>query len=226
MASNDKPSNVTQLHTEAEQSELAPAAAAETARPDTKDFSSLWIDPGLGDVLARPNVLSIEVGKPKDFFRVCPSLAYRRTAEVLVYKKDGIIETPIYLVDKSMSGLIDKARKLVIVTTIYRDGTVRLWPIPSPNPGEKDNAAWSTARMAAKLAMDHWVSLVWKARSYATRQALEGYAPEPDWNAVPPYEDLIALGFGNDGIIRNKSHHIYTEQIGAPSKSDDDVGDL
>jgi len=132
----------------------------------------------------------------------------------------------IYLVDKPMSGLIDKARKSVIVTTIYRDGTVRLWPIPSPNPGEKDNAAWSTARMAAKLAMDHWVSLVWKARSYATRQALEGYAPEPDWSAVPPFEDLITLAFGNDGIIRNKTHHIYTEQIGAPSKSDDDAGDL
>jgi hypothetical protein len=132
----------------------------------------------------------------------------------------------IYLVDKPMSGLIDKARKSVIVTTIYRDGTVRLWPIPSPNPGEKDNQAWSTARMAAKLAMDHWVSLVWKARSYATRQALEGYAPEPDWSAVPPFEDLITLAFGNDGIIRNKTHHIYTEQIGAPSKSDDDAGDL
>ena len=56
-----------------------------------------------------------------------------------------------------------------------------------------------------------------------TREAQPGYAPDPDWSKVPPWDELVTLGFGAHGIIRDKDHPIYHEQIGAaPNKKPTD----
>ena len=60
-----------------------------------------------------------------------------------------------------------------------------------------------------------------------TRDAQEGYAPDPDISKLPSFDELVKIAFGADGIIRDTKHPIYKDLFGAaPSKSkrDDDDG--
>lgn len=47
-----------------------------------------------------------------------------------------------------------------------------------------------------------------------TRDAQPGYAPDPDFSKLPPFNELVRLAFGEQGIIRDKSHPIYRELYG------------
>jgi hypothetical protein len=123
-------------------------------------------------------------------------------------------------------GRITEARTCVIVPCVYRDGSPRLWPLMFPRPGEKDIPAWTSARRAVRVATDKWVKLVSVGRSYLTRDALPGYAPDPDWSKLPSYNDMVKLAVGVHGIIRDTNHPIYRELMGAPPTADDggDIG--
>ena len=201
-----------------------------TTKPpeDALDIDSLWLDPALGDGLINVHYHNIPVDKPKNFFRVNPDPAYRRLTEIYVHKVEDQIEEQTYIVDKSMRGVIDEVRRATLVTVVYRDGSPRLWPLKQPKEGDKDIEAWSSARSAAKTAQTRWVKLVWKKGRYVTRDALPGYAPEPEWDKLPPYMDLVRLGFGEHCIIRTRDHPIARALLGAapaPEQGDDD-GDL
>jgi hypothetical protein len=191
---------------------------------DARDIESLWDDPRLGDGLTDINLHSVPVDKPKDFFRVHPGPSYRRRAEVYVHKVEGEIDTSYYVLGPKMKGRLEEARPCILVTCIYRDGSPRIWPIMLPRDGEKDNAAWSSARKAARTAMDKWVKLVWVKRAYLTRDAQPGYSPEPDWTKLPPFNDLAAAGLGSHGIMEDTNHPIYRALLGAP-KIDNDNDD-
>jgi hypothetical protein len=105
------------------------------------DFAALWKDPGLGDGITTNSIHTIPVGKPKDFFRTHPHEAYRRQTEIYVHKQEGAIDEQTYIVAPSMWGRIPEAQPATLVTVIYRDGSVRLWPIKHPRDGDKDNDA-------------------------------------------------------------------------------------
>jgi hypothetical protein len=190
---------------------------------DAEDIASLWLDPKLGDALVDVHFQSIPVGKPKDFFRVCLDPAWRRVCGIYTKKVEGQIEEEQFLIAPNMIGRVDEFQRCTLVTVIYRDGSLRLWPLKIPGEDGKDNDAWRTARSAAKEAMDKWVKLVWKKGGYLTRAAQPGYAPEPDWSKVPPFDDLVKLAFGTHGIIRSEDHHIARDLIGAaPAKQGSD----
>jgi hypothetical protein len=191
---------------------------------DAKDFDTLWQDPGLGDGIVDVNYHSIPVGKPKDFFRTHPDPLYRRRTEIYTHKPEGAIDEQHFIVAPSMRGMIPEARPCTLACVIYRDGSLRLWPIKFPKEGERDNDAWTTARNAAKAGLTRWVKLVWVRRAYQTRDAQPGYAPDPDVSKIPPYNDLVRLALGENGVIRNTSHYIYRELFGIPKapESDDD----
>jgi hypothetical protein len=194
---------------------------------DAKDFESLWLDPKLGDGIVNVTQHEIPVDKPRDFFRVHPDQNYRRLAEVYTHRPEGAIDTEHYILAPAMRGRIEEARPCTITTVIYRDGNVRLWPLKLPKEGERDNDAWISARRAARRGMEVWVRLVWSRRAYKTREALPGYAPDPDYSKLPPFDDLIKLAFGEHGIIRDTEHPIYRELFGDGSKkADDDDEDL
>ena len=56
-----------------------------------------------------------------------------------------------------------------------------------------------------------------------TRSALEGYAGEPDWEKLPPFDRLVELGFGAHGVIRDEAHAAYRDHVlGAAKKPSDD----
>jgi hypothetical protein len=207
--------------------EGATSAEPKTTTPsDAKDFDTLWQDPGLGDGIVDMSYHNIPVGKPKDFFRTHPDSNYRRRTEIYTHKPEGAIDEQHFIVAPSMRGMIPEARPCTLICVIYRDGSLRLWPIKFPRDGERDNEAWTTARNAAKAALTRWVKLVWVRRAYQTRDAQPGYAPEPDVSKIPPFNELVRLSFGENGVIRTTSHYIYRELFGIPKVavegSDDD----
>ena len=190
---------------------------------DALDIESLWLDPSLGDGLVDVHYHDIPVGKPRDFFRVNPDPAYRRMTEIYVHKTEDQIEEQTYIISKPMQGAIEEARRCTLVTVVYRNGSPRLWALKLPKNGERDNEAWVSARSAAKTAMEKWVKLIWNNRSYTTRDAQSGYAPEPDWSKLPPFDELVRLAFGEHGVIRDNKHRIVLDLFGAaPTKGDDD----
>jgi hypothetical protein len=195
---------------------------------DAADFGDLWLDPALGDGIVDVRPHNVPIGKPKDFFRVVPDSAYRRRTEAITIKPEGVIDEQHYIVAKPMRGRIEEARPCTLVTCIYRDGSLRLWPIALPKDGERDNEAWMSARAAAKIGMERWVKIVWVRRAYQTREAQPGYAPEPDYSKLPAFDDLVGLAYGATGVIRDTKHPVYRDLMGsAPVAGDaDDDADL
>jgi hypothetical protein len=190
---------------------------------DASDLSDLWFDPALGDGLTDTSFDRIPVNKPKDFFRIHPSPDYRRQTEVYTHKPEGQIEEQHFIVAKPMRGRIEEARPATVVVCIYRDGSLRLWPLKRAKPSEKDNDVWKSARAAAREALTKWVRLVWVRRVYEWRVAQPGYAPDPDWSKLPSFDQLILHALGEHGVIRDANHPIYRMLIGeAPDKVDDD----
>jgi hypothetical protein len=191
---------------------------------DAADIEALWLDPGLGDGITDTHQDKIPIGKPRNFFRVHPDKQFRRRTEIYVHKPEDAIEPEYYIIAPAMRGQLLEARFCVIVPCIYRDGNLRLWPIPFPRAGEKDNSAWSSGRRAAREAIDKWIRLLWAGKSYQWREAEKGYAPDPDWNKVPSLNDMLKLAVGANGIIRDKSHPIYRDLMGAAAKKAADAG--
>ena len=191
---------------------------------DALDIEALWLDPGLGDDITDTHWHKIPIGKPRNFFRAHPDKSFRRKTEIYVHKPEDAIEEQYYILAPAMRGLIQEARPCVIVPCIYRDGSPRLWPIMFPRAGEKDNTAWISARKAAREAIDMWVRLVWVGRSYVTRPAEPGYAPDPDWSKLPSLNEMLELALSADGIMYNKNHPIYRDLMGAPERKATDAG--
>jgi hypothetical protein len=191
---------------------------------DALDLDSLWLDPSLGDGLVDTHHHSCLIGKPKNFFRVNPDPAYRRRTEIYVHKVDGVIDEQYFIMGPKMRGRFEEATPCTLVTTIYRDGTLRLWALKLPKGGGHDNQAWITARSSARTGMDKWVKLVWVGGAYQTRDAQSGYAPDPDWSKAPSFDDLIRLAFGGHGIIHDENHPIARDLLGAKPKGEDDDG--
>ena len=181
---------------------------------DALDIEALWVDPALGDALTDTSWHGIPVDKPKDFFRVHPDTSYRRRTEIYAHKTEGQIDTAFYILAPSMRGRLLEARPCMLVTCVYRDGSPRIWPLMFPREDEKDNTAWTSARKAARDAITKWVKLVWASRAYATRDARPGYAPDPDWSKLPPFNDLVASAFGQHGVIRDEMHPVCRDLMG------------
>jgi hypothetical protein len=193
---------------------------------DALDLAELWLDPALADGLVDERFHEAPIGRPKSYFRVNPDPAYRQLTEIYVHKVEGQIDEQYFIIAAPMRGCIEEAQRCTLVTCIDRDGSPRLWPLKLPKDGERDNEAWTSARKAARNAMDKWVKLIWQKRAYKTREAHPGYAPDPDWSKLPPYGELVRLAFGEHGIIRDGTHPIVRELFGAPPKKPNDDDDL
>jgi hypothetical protein len=197
-------------------------AKAKAYKPpaDAADLSGLFVDTEQGDPLTETIIHAIAVDKPKDFFRVHPDPSYRRRCYVYTLKIEGQVEEHNYIVAEPMRDMVPEAKLCLVTTCIYRNGTLRLWLLKLPREGEKDQMAWSTARVAARDALTKWTKIVWVGSKYDTRSALEGYAPDPDVSKIPPFERLVELAFGTHGVIRDESHPVYREQILGAAKED------
>ena len=58
------------------------------------------------------------------------------------------------------------------------------------------------------------MKLLWKGRAFLTREAKPGYAPDPAWEKLPPFDELMIKAVGEKNIIRDSSHSMYRNLIG------------
>jgi len=135
-----------------------------------------------------------------------------------VHRPEGQIDTQIYAIAPDMRGKIIEARPCTLVAVVDRFGAPRIYPVPLPRDGEKDNDAWISARAIVRVAMKHWVRMIWDKRAYVERKAKPGYAPDPDWSKLPPFEELVRTAFGAHGIITDETHPIYRDLFGIPGE--------
>ena len=200
---------------------------AYTPPPDLSDIDALWIKTDQGDPLTTTVTLhKVPVGKPKDFFRTVPDKTYREKTEIYVHKPENTIDETTYIIGPTLRGQIAEAQPCLLICVVDRAGNPRLWPIKLPKDDGKDNAAWSTSRIA-RTGLTRWVRAVWGGTStgFAERCAEPGYAPDPDFSKLAPFNDLVRAGFGEHGIIRDRMHPIYRDLFGLADPVVSDEGD-
>jgi hypothetical protein len=192
---------------------------------DAVDIESLFESPSLGDDITETHRHDVPIGKPRDFFRTHPDKGYRQRTEIYTHKVEGVIEVSHFIIGPKLRGRLEEARPCVLVVVVDREGNPRLWAIPLPKDGEKDVEAWKSARWAAGKGIKKWIKILWSKRSYITREAKPGYAPDPDFSKLPAYFDLVKLAFGEAGIINDEDHYMWRELVGAAPerrKTDED----
>jgi hypothetical protein len=198
-----------------------------TPPPDAEDIAGLFDDPLLGDGLTDPDeLLSVPLGRPKSkFIRVHPDKDYRRRAHVYVNKVDGEYGEEYYIVDpKMLKHMREDVQPCVLVTYIDRAGNPGIWLLKLPRDDQKDCTAWQTARMAARKCIDIWGKPAWTGRAYKVRPAAAGYAADPDWSKLPPFEKLLSLALREGGVIRSPDHPAYRDTIGLPPEEEIESG--
>ena len=194
---------------------------------DVADIAGLYISSEQGDPLTTVTLHKIPVGKPRDFFRTVPDPSYRQRVEIYCHKSENTIDEQFYIIGPTLRGQIEEAQPCLLVTVVDRLGNPRLWPIKFPKDGGKDNVAWQTARIIARNAITGWVRAVWSGSGvgYAERKAEPGYASDPDFGRVPPFDDLVKSAFGAHNVIRDRSHPIYRDLFGIGQPADDTAAD-
>ena len=140
---------------------------------------------------------------------------------MLTVKSETAIDEQNFIIGPKMKGRFEEARPCTLVTVVYRDGTPRLWPIKLP----KDERAGqrSVGHRPARQREPQWSggsSSSGSKRAYQTRDAQPGYAPDPDFSKLPPFDELVKLAFGEarDHPRREASQSTATS-CGAPPKT-------
>jgi hypothetical protein len=184
---------------------------------DLAEIENLWTDPLRGDGITTQGILNIPVGKPPraDFIRAHPGDTHRRNSVCVVVKaKDGYDDTH-YLVTPELATKLELDGKPFVLTTLVdREGRLRIWPIRLPAEDERENPWWESGRKAVRRAMETWVRVIPSRGANATIEAEPGYAPDPDWSKVKPFNELVKIAFGEFGIIRDMDHPIVRELYG------------
>jgi hypothetical protein len=178
----------------------------------------LFLDPGLGDGITDCCHHTVPIGRPRDFFRAHPDQAYRRRAEIYVHKPEGQIDAQTYIIGPNMRGKILEARPCTLITTVDRFGAPRIYPVPLPREGERDNDAWISARAIVRTAMKYWVRMIWDKRAYVECKARPGYAPDPDLSKLPLFNELVRMAAGAHGMLYGEAHPIYRDLFGIPDE--------
>jgi hypothetical protein len=113
-----------------------------------------------------------------------------------------------YLVEPRLAvGLTREISFVTMAACINVGGSVFLWPIPAPENGRRQNSWHKTAREASKLALEQWVRMVpdMDVGCYAVYVGADDLATV-EWPKGKTFRDLLKLGFGDEGVIRDKNH--------------------
>ena len=170
---------------------------------------------GGGDGI-RKEFIHIRVGKPKNtvFFRAHTDPAYRQA--VYIIEDDQSMPKDNYLVVGDMvKALIEETKPKLLVLCVDRMGIPFLWVAP-PQAEDRFHRTnlWNfTALRALKLAETKWVRMKASIPEQAYNTYTSPSVEEPDWPELSMSE-LLKLGFGEERIIRNKSHPLVRRLSG------------
>lgn len=183
------------------------------APADPFNPENLRVSQDFADTVGVKKVLTtVPVCRPnkQSFFRVNSDPNYRIEVAALELKEDH--ET--YLVAPSLvAELSAEIRRVVLFTTIDRQGTLRLWPVALPGIDGRTNPWHQSALAAAELAMDSWIRLMpdLGLGAYQPYEAPVGL-PEPEW---PHYSfgELLKIAF-KDKFINSLDHPVIKKLKG------------
>jgi hypothetical protein len=170
--------------------------------PDPLDLTKLRLNPSFIETTKVKRVLRVLTGRPsnQDFFRVHPDESYRMLFGMVDLKEDG----EDYLVAPDLVPLLPlEVVHKVVYTTINRQGVLRLWSVRVP--GEGDHKAggtwWQSGHEAATMATSKWVRIR-ADRSLGAYDIMfaESEIPDPDWSAVPSFNELLVNAYGKRWI--------------------------
>ena len=141
---------------------------------------------------------------PQDFVRVHPEAAFRDAFAFIELKDDR----EHYLVMPSIAAEVaTEVVMKMLYTTINRQGTVSLWPVPLPTADGRVNEWHRSQQEAAERAIDRWIRV--KANmplgAYDIFEA-PGSIPDPVW-PEHSFQDLLRIGF-RDRIIQRLDHPV------------------
>jgi hypothetical protein len=197
---------------------------------DAVDLGDVYEDQGEQDDITNETGKVALISKPRGFFMVSPRAEYRRRLSVYTHSVEGKVGKMLYVVTKKMAKEMPEAQPCAIVVVVNRLLVPSLWPLKRLDDDGNDYDSWKQQRLIAKKSMTWWLRFVkWTGSGYLTREAPKGYAPIPDWDALPPFDELMARAVGPTGIIRDRDHPIYKDVMGLDQKvdsPDDDDDDL
>jgi hypothetical protein len=175
---------------------------------------NLRIDAASQGPVAKKLLTHVPVRKPhrQDFIRVHPDKNYRLTAAVIELKEDR----EFYLIEPRLRAELASEDALCeIFTVINRQGVVFLWPVRLPGPDGRVNHWHSTAKEAAELAMDKWISVRanMDAGAYEIYEAL-GNLPDPIWPDVT-FHELLKIAF-RDRLVDSLDHPLSGREPNSP----------
>ena len=158
-------------------------------------------------------LVRVPVRKPnkQEFIRVHPEADYQVQMAILELKS----ENEVYAVTPEVAPAIPGETRMVrLTTTINRQGTVFLWPVPLPTPDGRALAWHVTSRDAAGRACSKWVRVVanMSEGAYDIWEA-EADIAAPEW---PDYafSKLLEIGFGNGRLIDCEDHPVLQQLLG------------
>jgi hypothetical protein len=180
--------------------------------PDPFDPANLRIDPisieGLGDRVLTEGQVSVRKPHKREFFKLHPDPDFREQMAVIILKEEM---NATYLVEPRLAqGLMREISFVTLAACINTGGNVFLWPIPAPTDGRRQNSWHQTAREASKLALEgKWVRMIpdMEGGCYAVYVGVNDLATV-EWPKGKTFRDLLRLGFGEEGVIRNKDHSL------------------
>jgi hypothetical protein len=171
-------------------------------------LDGLFIDPATRPKIHAQQVhVTMSVAKPKKgwWFRVHSE--YER--EVFAVE-DPTDRDKLYVVfPHAAHGVPPELLKTkLLVAGITRQAVPFVWPLSMPAEDGSTFDAWETAREAAKLACEHWLTMSWDKASgrYITKKALGDFG-EPQWLDANeyPFEKWIKIAF-RGRIISDVDH--------------------
>ena len=166
------------------------------------------INPQTTTIGTKREIMKLPVRPPNKYehVRVHPTVY----VDVMIIKPEGSKET--YVIDTCIH---DALRRWAVPATLRlaltSDGTHLVWPLRFPAGGDKDFAAWSSARSIAHDAETDWYSLIWNAGQMAyDRGSTDVDFGEPVWNefTLDPCAVDLMLEKITDNFVEDMSHPI------------------
>jgi hypothetical protein len=157
------------------------------------------------------NVIPVQKPKRQDFVRVHPSPAYQEAVSLLEVQEDR----EYYLVGPdALSACANEVIPVMLRLAITRRNNPFIWPLRLPAADGRDNAWHASAREAAALAQERWVSV-------RANQDIGGYdvmlataaIQEPTW-PDKSFAELLAIAF-KGRIILDPFHEVLLRLAGS-----------
>jgi hypothetical protein len=159
----------------------------------------------VGDRVLTEGQIGVRKPHRREFFRVHPDPAFQETMAVIILKEE-MNET--YLVEPRLAqGLAREITFVNLLTCINVGGNVFLWPLQAPTNERRRNQWHTSAREAAKLALEKWVRMIpdKDAGCYAIYTGADNLA-DVEYPKGKTFRDFLRLAFGTEGVIRDKDH--------------------